>query len=406
MSPDLSSACWQLPGPRKFVQRIGMDLRDGVSQIIFAPPSLELAAFRQALWDCMEKDLYLHTFSIDPSLFEGAKPFDVLRKTFPDLTKSQYLEKAVDNPNLPDVISVENIENCSVPRCQEWINSSARWAEACRSSGAKHSLVILLKTGDTQQFKLPQTDVRLKYRVLAGFPSSLEVRLLCRLETNEINAENQWREYILASLAGNDLSLCELLWEEVFNPLKSIQEALRKYGEERGWEKVAHNSKLQNWRPQPPGLEVTPSPTDKTFDLLSSGITIYTPEYGEEIHPGLLALNKNEEDIIHRIWRAQAALLLPLVDDVRRRICNHFTARHGEGWAVVDQTINTPPLEMGKLRMFFDALPNNSWEKRQWGLGVQNAWMIRNDLAHYTPVSYEAYREFWRLSSNVHATVN
>ena len=406
MSPDLSTAVWSLPGPRKFIQKIGQDLRRGVSQIIFSPTSSQVASFKESLLECLEKDCFLRSETIDLSSSTQLEPFDLLQATFPGLSGSQYLEKSVEAPDLPDVIFLENLAHGSTGYIQDWINAIDRWAEACRSSGSMHSLVLLLKMVDPAKLKLPSKDVRLNYRVLAGTPSSLEVRLLCRMATDEIDAENQWREFMLASVAGNDFSLVDLLWDEVFNPVESIIKALKIHGKNNGWQK-SNDFFPRNWRPKPPGFDLSLSPNEKSFGYLGSGLTIYTSEYGEEIHPCLLALNNMEQEIVHRIWRAQASLLLPAVDDVRRRICNYFTNKYGEDWAIIDKKLFASPLELGELKTFFDySLSDASWEKRQWGSGVYQTWNIRNDLAHYTPVSYIVYEKFWRLTSSVHSQLS
>ena len=115
----------------------------------------------------------------------------------------------------------------------------------------------------------------------------------------------------------------------------------------------------------------------------------------------MLALDKKDPEINHRLWRAQAALLLPMVDDIRRRVCNYFCATLGDDWAYIDKELLSSPVELGKLKTYFDKLPDNSWEKRQWGNGINQTWMIRNDLAHYTPISYNAFYELWILNNNV-----
>ena len=399
MPPDLSAILWTLPGPRQYIRKMSQDIKNGVSQIIFSPRSMSAYSFRESLLESLEKDLYLRAYPLDLSSSGESVPIEILKAHFPCLSDSLYLEKAVESDDLPDVILLEN-SGSSLTRIQDWINAIDRWAEACRSSGAKHSLILILESVNPAELKLPPKDIRLNYRVLAGFPSSLEVRLLCRMAADEIDAENQWREYILASLAGNDLSLIALLWDEVFNPVESIIKTLRIYGENNSW-KTNRNGNSRNWRPKPPGLELSPRPDEPSFELLSSGRTIYTSEYGEETHPVLLAVDKKEQEIIHRLWRSQAALLLPTVDDIRRRVCNYFCATQGENWAFIDQELLPSPVELGKLKIYFDKLPDSSWEKRQWGNGINQTWKIRNDLAHYTPISYSAFYELWRLNNNV-----
>lgn len=54
--------------------------------------------------------------------------------------------------------------------------------------------------------------------------------------------------------------------------------------------------------------------------LLWAQTTVYTPEYGEEIHPaGLVLLGKNNE-IKSWVWRAQTNLVFPIIDELRIKI--------------------------------------------------------------------------------------
>lgn len=336
---------------------------------------------------------------------QGDTPFDVLQCLLTNSTSYSYLEKLVGDSQLPAAILVSHFESRSPKDIQNWLQALKRWAEACRNSGAKNSLLLLLPLSMVTSEQLPPVDVRLKHSIWLGATSVLETRLLCRLVSEEVDAEAQWREYMLASLAGNDLGLAEYLWDTVLSDGLEIRNSLVSYADQRGWKINDIQPILHDWRPVPPGRSLHSLPNGRGFRLLQRGWTVSTPEFGEELHSAVLAILDRPAEIDHRIWRAQAALLLPMVDDIRRRICDSLSVRFGPGWAVIDNEPLESPIEMGKLKRYFENLSPQSWEKKQWGVGVNRAWEVRNYLAHYNPIPYAMFLSIWNLNASIHKMI-
>ena len=407
MLSSLTSSLWELPGPRKFLQKMGQDLQDGVSQVILYPPGASLYGIKHELLRSIERDHFLDVRVIKASSRDGdgignlEDPFSILCQEFPEAADFGFLERVIEEYNLPDVILVENLENCQKSVQTAWMQTLKRWIQAAQASGSRHSLLLLLPADAAMRLILPQPDVRLGYLVWAGIPTSLEVRLLCRMKTEGFDFEGQWREFLLASLAANDIGLCEHLWDVITCSKAEVIEALNSFARKQGWSGEHLNILLRGWKPRPPGLDLRITPQETGFSLLSQGITVYTAEYGEEINSAALAALGKVEEIEHRIWRAQAALLLPMIDEVRRRICNHMTANYGDNWAEIDRQIYRPPLEWGKLKIFFENLSRQFPEKDRWGSGIKQACWIRNQLSHYNPIQYNTFRDFWNLSVSV-----
>jgi len=404
MPPSLTSSLWDLPGPRQFLQKVVQDLLDGVSQMVLYPPSASLYGFKQELLRSIERDCCLGVRVVDSNT-EGATdnskdPFSIFCQVFPELIEYGNLERAMEAPCLPDVILVENLENCQTNIQVAWLQTLKRWGQVSQANDIRRSLLLLFPADAAARLSLPPADVRLSYLVWAGIPTALEVRLLCRMKTEGLDFEDQWREFMLASLAGNDIGLCEHLWDVIVCSKAEVFEALKSYAAKQGWDKEHIEVLLRRWYPKPPGLDLKIHPQETGFPLLSQGITMYTPEYGEEINSAVLAVLEQEGEMDHRIWRAQAALLLPSIDEVRRRICDHMTAQYGPDWAKTDEPGQTP-LEWGELKIFFENLPRRLREKEQWGSGIKLAWRIRNQISHYNPIPYKDYRDFWNLSVSV-----
>lgn len=402
MKPELAPLIWRLPGARGFVHKTGQALREGISLFCLFPSPSEVGSFQDQLLQYLEQELIMRARLVDLRRTNGGSPFEILQKLLLEEVAYQYLEQMVSDQALPAVTLVSHFDDRSIGEIQEWVKSLARWAEACRSSGSRNSLALLMPVEQIKEIQLPVTDVRLAYSIWRGAPSALDVRMLCRYVSEDINAEVQWREYLLSSLSGSDLFLAEYLWEYACESVDDILDALERYARSCNWSPDEIRNQLVNWRPIPAGQLLSPKPDVNGFDIICRGWTVYTPEYGEEIHAAALMLLGLTQEVIHRIWRAQAALMLPMIDDIRRRICDHLTIRHGSESVMIDNEPVSLPLDMGKLKYYFDRLPVTSWEKKQWGGGVDRVWHTRNELAHYKPVSYATFHKIWSLSCSTH----
>lgn len=407
MNPDISSGIWDLPSPKRFIQKIVRALSEGISVLVIYPDfRIEDGLEETLIAELSDSHRTFTNLSLDIASNPEVIPFEFLRDVFPEILDCQYLDQIVMVQTIPDVLILKGLDTCPPKIQAQWLEGIVRWSEANRSQGTNKSLVMLLPAQTAIKAKLPPGDVRLAYHIWAGLPSTLEMRLLCRMLTDEISAESQWREYLISSLAGNDLDLCEWLWEDITAKSTDLLELTKDYAKNLGWKPEMNNGWFSSWHPKSPGVTLSLSPIDKSFSQLSRKITVYTPEYGEEIHPGILALQSKQSEFDHRIWRAQAALILPMIDDIRRRICDIMTSRCGPGWAVDDGQVLIPPIELSELKRVFNGKSNSSWEKRQWGAEIYQISSIRNQLAHYETITYNEFYQFWQLNSSVHRMIN
>lgn len=402
MGPDLSAEYWALPSAHHFLQEIGNEVRQGVNLVLVYPYNILFNPLRFALYDSLDRERFLRVEMLDISTAQTEPPFEVIKSNFAELAHDQYLEQSVDNDELPDAIIIYGIDTFSSERVLEWLIVLNRWANASAVAGSRHSLILCLPCNLIGAHKFPDADIRLKYKTLAGFPSSLEMRMLCRQGATDLNAACLWREYILSSLAGNDLETIKLLWDVVYQSAGEIKQQLITHSLVKSVSDEELSFLEENWVPYERGLSLLSSPGERNYNLLSSAFTMYTVEFGEEIHAALLAKINFDDEFIHRIWRGQAALLLPMVDEYRRKICDILTERYGKYWAELDGDILDPPLEMGELYTFLHRLHESHPDKQRYGFGVNLTWRIRNELAHYRPVTYQDYLNFWNQNINLH----
>ena len=137
----------------------------------------------------------------------------------------------------------------------------------------------------------------------------------------------------------------------------------------------------------------------------------FSPEAGVELHPAALALAGKSEALEQRLWRAQAALMLPRLDMVRHGICQQLAHRYGPKWptrwAQPDSDEEIEQLrrshlacQWGYLEYVLRSCPQFRGQRRLLPL-VYRCRKIRNELAHYRPIEFREFQEIWKDMSPV-----
>lgn len=402
MIDNLADNFWELPRLRGMVRQITKDVQSGNSLWILFPPWIKIADFQQAIFQEFEH-LQLNRELLDLSTYDDNSAASFLRRAFPSLAKYQYLEQMVNEPSLPEGIFIANMDECATEKLADWVDIPRRWSDACRTRGARHSLIFLTPASICKRLELPPPDVQFSYRYLINFPTALEMRLLCRNESDTLDALTLWRENLISSVAGPDINLVESLWDVATQSFDSIMESLRQYAFWMNWTEPEIRENLRDWHPRNIQQIGFPNQKGKSWNLFGEGITWFTPEYGEEIHSAALALMNKTEEIRHRVWRGQAALILPMADEIRLRICTALANTYPNRFQDPAIDFGTEILEIGGLRKIIHDLPTNDRFRTDWVNIVNSAWWIRNQIAHYQPIPFTQFQVFW---SYYHQTRN
>ena len=315
--------------------------------------------------------------------------------------------------NLPDLLYVQRIPITSTDSMRRWRDFIEGWANECHAlrgqgAGKLPSLCVVAKLRDFE-FALPKADEGIKFQWWWGFPSGLEMRLACRIACEQIDESveaGRWRERVLPSLVGSDVQLAENMWDLVTEDQETIVGGLADY-----WQSIQDPNNL--------------CPIDELIDLVgrenhlyligqevpeklrqawASGSLVYTPECGLEIHPSLLACANRKTDVLMRLWRGQAEYLLPMLNEIRLKVCIGLTQAFGDDWPVRwAQPASAHELEQVKLSAlaaelgYIDYLFSSFREQHQlgaylnWAGLVMRAKNLRNQIAHYKPVLYQQY---------------
>ena len=410
---DLEQLVYSLPSTQTFV-RSAIDVVVGGVKIVLLPDNLSREMVGRLIRNHAEAS-NLEVRSLfgrgnDNPVMAAANAMNV---DWPSPRTLRTVENLLVCGNLPDILYVHRIGSA-----RTWSDFVVSWAAAYRclhDSGAANlpTLCVIAKLRDFD-FDLPQGDPNISVLWWWGFPSSLEIRLACRIagdrHADDETTAVKWREYVLPALVGNDVQLAEHMWDLVSRGAETSVENLTEYWNQLEDVKVRHpiDECVGTVNANRATLDIGQGPPDALWHLWSVGAVVYTPEYGLELHPAFLAFAGRRTTVHHMVWRGQSELLLPLVNEIRLAICQDFTASFGNRWPVKWipprsehelQEVNRSPLsaEIGHINYLLINLAHNPrhdlYPKRVFGKLTAKAMHVRNEIAHYDPVSYGDYVE-------------
>ena len=397
----------QMPGVRRFLLALRDDMAQGRSVLVLLPRGVDAGG----LWAALRHELWQRSYSVGevflPDLPAGAPVpalAEALGATWPSPDTQRTLSNLLCCEGLPDVVRLEGVEYLDDGLRRRWLGLLSDWAKISQGAQVRNQpppVLCALTSAVADSSDLPPTDVRLSVRWWWGVLSTLELRLMCRLEDGEASPDSSWREHLLAALAGDHLELASYLWEDTCLPSDVLVSRLTEFAAEKGWTKAA----LVGWGAdhvarfsKDYGRKTLACPPEPLQRLWTCGALQWTAEQGLELHPAAMAALGMEEDIRHRLWRAQASLLLPLIDGARLKICAHLTNAYGRAWPIKwlrpesheeERAVGSNPFacQLGYLKHLLRKCHNLKGEWR-WLPLVEQAHWTRNELAHYRPIDY------------------
>lgn len=421
MRPQLLDLLAQLSSVQRFVQAVAEDAGNARSVLVLLPVPISA----DAIWSLVDRELWRRRLSVDSvdltSYDVHLTPAEIVGEACHVgwlASSARDIASLLQSEGLPNVIVLEGIETLAPSARNTWIRFISRWAElsqnmptATASSSALCAMFRPSWSGAVRaqddSFVLPDSNVKLRIHWWWGFPSALEIKLLCRLaalESGEVSTPG-WYEYFLPALVGTDVSLLDRLW--VAQPSGndvSWMTHLREVAEERGWTndrlKECGAAGLVGNRTRRNGT-LSPEPPPSLRALWAQGLVYATDEYGIELHPAaLLALGRYDE-LERRLWREQAGFLFPVLDSIRLDICNYLTERYGKDWPVKwakperseeEEEVRKDPLacQWGYLEWLIRSC-NQLARERRWLELISSATAARNAIAHYRTVSQRDY---------------
>ena len=302
--------------------------------------------------------------------------------------------------------STSAVENSSVRT--RWLGLIDEWVRESRELekqrvGAISKLCLIAKLRDFD-FNPPLEQDGLSIHWWWGFPSSLEMRLACRIANQDADpgeAGNKWREQVLPALVGSDFNLAEHLWDDILGPTENVIQSLEEYARHNG---LRDPFEIENYE-----LDVSASassPPPDIWERWSNGSILFTPEYGAEYHPAVLANFGNRIDVDQRLWRGQSELLLPMLNGIRIDVCDEMTRAFGEDWPISPhrprtnyelEAVEDNPwgAEFGHIEYLLRNIPDFRVKSDLLEL-VSLGRNLRNEIAHYHPVRFADFEQVLR----------
>ena len=421
MSLGLATSLIQMPTVRQLLEQILDDLRSGRSVLGLLPEGVDPSLLRSDLLDSLEHwDLHSHEVFIpqlDTQMLAAALG-QTLGIDWGTSTAPRTVENLLRQADLPEILFLDGFDELAEEDRVKWLRFMVQWAEVCQGrhstdeDGTKILPVLcLLAEASKVPPPPPQTNVLLTVRVWWGIPTTLEMRLLCQLASEQDSAPlSRWKEHVIPAIAGSDLCLGDYLWVQEYSTGAELAHVLRAFAEERGWTKA----ELETWSMDGPlqegtsGLEGWPLPSPlyqaPLYQVWARGMVHWTLEHGLERHSAVLAQLYRQEALDHRLWRGQAGLLLPQIDEARLALCAHLNQAYGQDWPhkwqepesdTECQAVRDTPFacQWGHLEFLLRKCPDFERERR-WIRLARWSRQIRNNLAHYRPISLNDYERF------------
>lgn len=429
----LTDMLMQTPSVQQFLNALLDDLSERRSLLVLLPEGIET----RDPWYALEGHLVRRDFDIEEIVLpdlptEPSLPValgNALNAQWPGDSSPRSIANLMLSQDLPEIIHLTGFDELAESSKRTWGAFLSDWARASKNildqEATTPPALILFALGAAFPLPLPESDLYLAIHHWWGFPSALEVQMLCRSEN--VNGEQvplrRWREHLLPSLVGNDIALAGHLWDQLHLDFDQLLPLLQSFGKLRGWTL----QDLQAWDAEEllfplTSNEAHPSriPPPRWNQLWSRGVLNWTPEYGIEIHTAALALLNRAEDLQHRLWRGQTSLLFPLIDNVRLALCRHMSRQYGQDWPIrwyppdieeEARAVQDSPLacQWGHLAWLLNNCGYLHGERRLRDV-VKPARWIRNELAHYRPVSLSQFEGLWRqiqqLQQEIQVTVS
>lgn len=415
MSLGLATSLMQMPTARQLLDQLLEDLQFGRSVLGLLPEGVDPSRLRSALWDGLGH-WHLHTQEVFISQLDAPMPAAALGQAlgvnWGAATVPRTVENLLRQTGLPEILFLDGFDELAEENRVQWLQFMVQWAQVCQG---RHSTdegdseippaLCLLAQASKVPHPPPLTNVKLSIRAWRGIPTTLEMRLLCRLASEQDTAPlSRWREHTIPAIAGSDLDLGDYLWDQEYRTGVQLAHVLRAFAQERGWDQA----ELEAWsvhnlpRSAASWLESRPLPPD-LYQAWARGIVHWTPEYGLECHSAVLALLNRQEALDHRLWRGQAEFLLPQIDETRLALCDHLNRSYGQDWPhrwqkpetdrELQEVINTPfACQWGHLRSLLQRRELSA--ERRWQRLANYSWWIRTELAHYRPIALKDYEKF------------
>ena len=351
---------WRLPGPSRFVEEVGNDLRDGASVVLRfgrdipsgLPDHLEQRCRNWAFrWTTIADSATIRPLS---RIRQAASPETAASEL------ASWRQLVVEEGLQHRVFWIDDLTPQTWPHWRRFLLSYAHARRNLAHDGYPPIFVLPLCGSGFVETEL--ADPMLSYREFRDVIDRDDLQVLALQSPNASSRRRPIRSLFantVADLAQWDPALAQRLLDDGPDAALDPRPILARYAEELGW-------------------------TSDTAEAWTAG-TLDGPRNRPVIHSALLLVQGREAELNRRLWAAQAAVLMPLLEE--RRV--ELVQRHGNRFRLPFETDlgvfeNPEDLEFGPLVHYLSV---HRAEGRALLPKARRLRHFRNKLAHLEPLS-------------------
>lgn len=349
---------WSLPGPSSFVDNIESAVRDGSNVIVRFPTEVPRGLEHELRERLRSLFIWNH---IDASNFRANPHAFLHQNIFPDVSVFEVgsiTEFATNTSFQGRLIWVENVNDEMWPG---WSTFLRAYSDACRNVDLiNRTVIIVLLTRKAVASKITEEAALVSY----DFREVVDMLDIFILALQELTAKIKHRghrallAHTVAQVAQWDSFLASQLLSLPPEEALSPENILKQYASEHGW-------------------------TSETPRCWENGTQDGTPEK-PIVHSALLEVCGETRTVRQRVWAAQAAVLLPLVEEQRISLISknsrylNLPIKTEDGRQIDDPL----DLDVGQLAWHLDRRDKPKVLRKK----VRRLRLVRNKLAHMEPL--------------------
>jgi hypothetical protein len=366
----MNRSWWNLPGPDEFVQGVALSLREGSNVVLCLPEQLP-EGIGEAIQDVFRDSYESPWFVLSLRDCEEADPLLTLYTTF---ESTGYSDRLCSIPNLiglqgfaGKIFWVDGIDSKNWPSWRRFLTEYEQW---CRGISLFERSVFCVPLTGAVGLAPPQSDVALTIFKWQGVVQPLDTLIYTSSCFRSVNLPPIRRQLAIA------ITSAVALWDPIFSLRLANETEMEIYnpvtvaGELaaiRGWEECEGADVCEQW--------------------CLGALNEYKsrPQY----HTAWLITTGDRREIDKRIWSAQAAVLLPYVEERRQALLRELSAvlkvpfctRYGE---IIDDIYD---LEIGHIEAQLSTCNQSVATDVRKRVGLLRR--IRNSLSHLEPLTLD-----------------
>lgn len=382
-----------LPGLSSRCDEAAHALREGRSVVVLTGRYIDPLEARQAI---LENEVLRHVYQVPALATHDANPERQLAQALGNVDVELLLLGGDVAFAAGQVVYIEGLDDVGLEFLSTWYRMTDRFAkaaQAARSTDRAFPALLLCQRG-LRGVPPPSTNVLLHVLHLHRHFDELDVRSFVRLRCGgSQDPKSLWREHVLPALVGPDVELLQRLWDVCLDDIGVIARCCDTVARERGW------------TPTTPLPTAQRTPPDTLGDELD-GVALRRGEGAMRTHVAYAVARGGRIDLERRLWRGQAALLLPFIDEIRLSLCERLQESLGNGWAlrwIAPMSDEESSLvaesylhcQLGHLLAVIRAAPRLV-DRQTLAAAAHQTRFVRNELAHYRPIDFAAFEQMLR----------